>query len=266
MLLKTFLGDYTFIPYPNGMKVISLALFILYSFAALCSEEIIKHKYYTLNYNEDHEVANWVSYELDHSRLQGCVKRKNNFRIDPLVTTGSADAADYKGSGFDRGHLVPAGDMKFNAQAMSETFYFSNMTPQPGPFNQGRWSQLEYLIRAWALKYTKIWIVTGPILLPNLPTIGKNNQVSVPEEYYKVILRKEGRNYKGIAFLMHIHVPYRDLASYTTSIDQVEELSGFDFFQFLSKEQEYAEKEIDLKSWDFTAKFDYLPCRTLVEL
>lgn len=248
------------------MKVNLLILFFIYSCLALSSEEIIQHKYYTLNYNEDHEVANWVSYELDHERIQNCVKRKNNFRIDPLVSTGSAEAADYKGSGYDRGHLVPAGDMKFNALAMSETFFFSNMAPQPGPFNQGRWSQLEHLIRAWALKYNKIWIVTGPILIPNLPTIGKRNQISVPEEYYKVILRREGKSYKGIAFIMHTNVPYRDLAAYTTSIDQVEELSGFDFFQFLNKDQEFAEREIDLKSWDFNAKFDYLPCRTLVEL
>ena len=263
---KTFLGDYPFIPYPIGMKVILLILTVFWTYSVYSAEEIIQHKYYTLNYNEDHEVANWVSYELDHDRIRNCVKRKNNFRIDPLVSTGSAEASDYKGSGFDRGHLVPAGDMKFNAEAMSETFYFSNMSPQPGPFNQGRWSQLEHLIRAWALKYKKIWIVTGPILAPNLPTIGKRNQVSVPEEYYKVILRKEGKNYKGMAFLMHTNVPYRDLTSYATSIDHVEELSGFDFFQFLSKEQEYVEREVDLNGRDFAAKFDYLPCRTLVEL
>ena len=248
------------------MKVNLLILIIFYSLSAFSSEEIIQHKYYTLNYNEDHEVANWVAYELDHDRIQNCVKRKNNFRIDPLVSTGSSEAADYKGSGFDRGHLVPAGDMKFNGLAMSETFFFSNMTPQPGPFNQGRWAQLEVLIRAWALKYNKIWIVSGPILIPNLPTMGKRNKISIPEEYYKVILRKEGKGYKGMAFLMHTNVPYRDLISYATSIDQVEELSGFDFFQFLNRDQEYAEREIDLKSWDFSAKFNYLPCRTLVEL
>ncbi len=248
------------------MKVNLLILFVLSSLSVFAAEEIIQHKYYTLNYNEDHEVANWVSYELDHDRIQNCVKRSNSFKIDPLVSTGSAEASDYKGSGFDRGHLVPAGDMKFNATAMSETFYFSNMTPQPGPFNQGRWGQLENLMRAWALKYKKIWIVTGPILIPNLPTMGKRNQVSIPEEYYKVILRKEGKGYKGIAFLMHTNVPYRDLMSYTTSIDQVEELSGFDFFEFLNSDQEIAERETDLQSWDFSAKFNYLPCRTLVEL
>lgn len=247
-----------------GMKAFQF-LFLLFSFNVFSAEEIIKHNYYTLNYNEDHEVANWVSYELDHFKLQNCVKRNNSFRPDPLVSTGSAVASDYKGSGFDRGHLVPAGDMKFTAQAMKDTFYFSNMTPQPGPFNQGRWGQLENLIRAWALKYKKIWIVTGPILANNLPVIGKVNQVSVPDEYFKVIIRENGSGYEGIGFLMATHVPYRDLASYVTTIDHIEDLSGFDFFEFLRDDLErQAEARAELKNWDFNAKSEYLPCQSLV--
>lgn len=248
-----------------GMKAYQFLIFFL-SLNVFSAEEIIQHKYYTLNYNEDHEVANWVSYELDHSKLQNCVKRTNSFRIDPSVSTGSASARDYKGSGFDRGHLVPAGDMKFTSQAMKETFFFSNMTPQPGPFNQGRWGQLERLMRSWALKYKKIWIVTGPILIPNLPVIGKDNQVSVPDEYFKIILRQQGSSYEGIAFLMHTDVPYKDLASYVTTIDHIEKLSGFDFFQFLNDDiEDTVEKRADLPSWDFNAKFAYLPCRALAD-
>lgn len=241
-----------------------LLLTIFFSLNAYSSEEIIQHKFYTLNYNEEHEVANWVSYELDHKKIQNCVKRSNSFKADPLVSTGSAVASDYKGSGFDRGHLVPAGDMKFASEAMKETFFFSNMTPQPGPFNQGRWGQLEHLMRAWALKYKKIWIVTGPILNQNLPVIGKQNQISVPDEYYKVILRQNGSSYEGMAFLMHTDVPYKDLKAYATTIDKVEDLSGFDFFQFLKDDVEEAvEKRADLANWDFNVKFEYLPCQAL---
>lgn len=248
-----------------GMKAYQF-LFFFISLNVFSAEEIIQHKYYTLNYNEDHEVANWVSYELDHSKLENCVKRSNSFRIDPAVSTGSATANDYKGSGFDRGHLVPAGDMKFTSQAMKDTFFFSNMTPQPGPFNQGRWGQLENLMRSWALKYKKIWIVTGPILMPNLPVTGKENQVSIPDEYFKIILRQQGSSYEGIAFLMHTDVPYKDLASYVTTIDQIEKLSGFDFFQFLRDDiEDTVEKRADLPSWDFNAKFEYLPCRALAD-
>lgn len=241
---------------------ILIALFLSSAFAAT---EIIHKQYYTLNYNEDHEVANWVSYELEKNQLQNCVKRRNNFRADPEVSTGSAQLSDYKGSGFDRGHLVPAGDMKFNSQAMSETFYMSNMSPQPPKFNQVRWGQLEYLIRAWAFHYNRIWIVTGPILHNGLSTIGKTTNVSVPEEYYKVILKKEGNSYQGIAFLMHTSVPYTDLSAYVVSIDEVERLSGHDFFQFLdNRMEERVESQVNMNAWNFNARFEYLPCQTSV--
>lgn len=247
------------------MKSFLLTLFLI-PFSVLSAEEIIKHQFYTLSYNEDHEVANWVSYELDHHKLQNCVKRSNSFRPDPMVSTGSAVASDYKGSGFDRGHLVPAGDMKFSREAMRETFFFSNMTPQPGPFNQGKWGQLENLMRAWGKKYKKIWIVSGPILQSGLPVIGKENQVSVPDEYYKIILRENGASFEGIAFLMHTDVPYQDLKSYVTTINEVERLSGFDHFKFLpDSTEEKVEGKSDVKNWDFNGKFEYFPCQASVD-
>jgi endonuclease G len=222
--------------------------------------QIIDREHYSLSYNEEHEVANWVAYPLGHAQIRGCVDRTDAFRIDPLVTTGSSTLADYKNSNFDRGHLLPAGDMKFEAQAMKDTFFMSNMTPQPAKFNRGRWSMLETLMRSWALKYQQTWIVTGPILKENLPTIGLS-QVSVPLEYFKVVLRKEGQSYKGIGFLMSVDVPYPQLISYALSINQIEDLSGVDFFPFLSDNiEEEIESETDLSGWDFQAKFNYLPC------
>lgn len=231
--------------------------FVIYS-SAFASEEIIRKKFFTLNYNEDHEVANWVSYELDETKLQNCVKRNDSFHPDPDVTTGSAVDADYKGSGFDRGHLVPAGDMKFHKDAMRDTFVFSNMTPQPANFNRGRWGVLENLMRAWGAKYKKIWIVTGPVLRNDLPAIGKVNQVSVPDEYFKVIVRQNGSSYEGMAFLMPTDVPSPDLKSYVVSIDEVEEKTGFDFFTFVG---EKVEQKSDIAKWDFSGKFEYFPCR-----
>lgn len=244
------------------MKLKTILPFLFLSLSAFSSEELIKKKYYTLNYNEDHEVANWVSYELNHDRLQNCAKRADNFRPDPQVSTGSAVDLDYKGSGYDRGHLVPAGDMKINKEAMSETFFFSNMTPQPSKFNRGQWSQLENLMRAWGLKYKKIWIVTGPILHNALPMIGKKNNVSVPEDYFKVIIRQNGSGYEGIGFVMNVDVPYNELKAYVTTINEVEKLSGFDFFQFLDEKiEETVEGKVEVSNWDFSGKFAYLPCR-----
>lgn len=224
-------------------------------------QEVIQRPNYSLSYNEDHELANWVSYQLGHPQLRGCVSRSNSFKIDPLITTGSSTPKDFEGSGYDRGHLLPAGDMKFNKEAMQDTFYMSNMAPQPANFNRGRWNALENLIRAWALKYNDLLIVTGPILKPNLPVIGLDNKISVPFEYYKVILKKVGNSYEGIGFLMSTNVPFADLSAYTVSINQLEDYAGVDFFPFLSEDvEEEIENDMDLKDWDFKAKFNYLPC------
>ena len=101
--------------------------------------EIVKHKYYTLSYSEKNEQAEWVFYLLTKANSVGAVERGNNFRPDPSVPTGSASLLDYRNSGYDKGHLCPAADMSFNAQAMSETFYLSNMSPQVPSFNRGIW-------------------------------------------------------------------------------------------------------------------------------
>lgn len=222
--------------------------------------ELVKKSKYIINYNEDHEVANWVEYKLDQKSLRNCASRKNNFRSDPNISTGSATPADYKGSGYDRGHLVPAGDMKISAKAMSETFFMSNMTPQPARFNQGQWNHLEVLIRAWASNYGELWIITGPVLQNQLPSIGHSNRVSVPEEYFKVILRKENNEYKGIAFLVPTNVPYPKLSLYTLSIRDLERYTQINFFSFLSSEQEHIEEIKNLADWNFSARFEYLPC------
>lgn len=224
-------------------------------------DQIISHTFYSLSYNEQHEVANWVAYPLGHAHIKNCVDRADAFRADPMVTTGSATLDDYRNSNFDRGHLLPAGDMRFNREAMRDTFYLSNMTPQSANFNRGRWKAMENLIRAWALKYNDLLVVTGPILENNLPTIGNQNRVSVPVEYYKVILRKKENSYEGIGFLLNVNIPYSDLSLYALSINQVEERSGIDFFPFLKdSEEEQIEGRLNLGVWDFKAKFEYLPC------
>jgi endonuclease G, mitochondrial len=223
-------------------------------------EYIVKRKFYELSYNEHHELANWVSYSLELPQLQNCTKRTNQFKSDPLVPSGTADLLDYRNSGFDRGHLLPAGDMKFDAQAMADTFYFSNIAPQPAGFNRGKWSQLEALVRAWALKYKKVWIATGPVLNNSLAHIGKKTQVSVPTEFYKVILRQEGSSYVGIGFLMSTDLPYPSISAYALDINAVEALTQIDFFSFLGSKEEAIEGTYSPEKWDFKATFDYLPC------
>ena len=198
--------------------------------------EIITHAQYSLSYHESHEQAEWVAYELTSREVNKICDRTDDFREDPQVSTGSASLADYKGSGYDRGHLSPAADNKINCPtAMSESFFMSNISPQTAGFNRGVWRRLESLVRDWALKYKKIYIVTGPIFVSNIETIGSNN-VTVPGKYYKVILNFKRK--EGIGFILSHESSSEPLSSFVVSIDEVENQTGLDFFPALKDTQE----------------------------
>ena len=141
--------------------------------------QIIQHTYYTLSYSEDHEQAEWVFYQLTPALVNGTTPRIDDFRPDPLVSTGSAQLSDYRGSGYDRGHLCPAADMKLNHTAMSETFFMSNMSPQVAGFNRGVWKKLEGLVRNWAITEGRLYVVTGGVLRPSDNSIGANRVSTV---------------------------------------------------------------------------------------
>ena len=130
--------------------------------------EIVEHENYSLCYNENYEQASWVFYELTKDEVVGDLERTDDFREDPLVSTGSASLEDYVGSGYDRGHIAPAADMEFSATAMSESFYMSNMSPQHPSFNRGRWKSLESEVRKWAYSREAIWVTSGPVLKGDL--------------------------------------------------------------------------------------------------
>ncbi|MDH5598865.1 MAG: DNA/RNA non-specific endonuclease, partial [Cyclobacteriaceae bacterium] len=136
------------------------------------SGEIITHTNYSLSYCEKHEQAEWVYYWLTPDRILGDAKRNDRFKEDPDVFTGSSKLSDYKGSGFDRGHLCPAADNKNSDITMAESFYMSNMSPQLPAFNRGIWKQLEEQFRVWALDSEGLYVVTAGILSDSLHTIG----------------------------------------------------------------------------------------------
>ena len=178
--------------------------------------ELVHHTYYSLSYSEQHEQAEWVFYELTKERVSVTpVGRTNDFREDRKVTTGSATLGDYRQSGYDRGHLVPAGDMGFSSTAMSESFYMSNISPQNPSFNRGIWKNLESLVRSWG-ENSSIYVVTGPVLNDCSTTIGSNN-VCVPEYYYKVIY--DPSEQKMIAFVLSNEKAEYTLSHYVTSVD-----------------------------------------------
>ncbi len=213
--------------------------------------QIIKHSYYTLSYSEPNEQAEWVYYQLTPSLINGLASRADNFRPDPLVTTGSAQLSDYKGSGYDRGHLCPAADMKANSNAMSETFYLSNMSPQEPSFNRGVWAKLEAVVRNWAMVEGRIYVVTGGVLSSNKGKIGMDG-VTVPKYYYKVVYDPTGTQ-KMIAVVLPNEGSKQPLQNFVVTVDYVESITGIDFFPELPDTlEDRLESRSDASAWTFT--------------
>lgn len=214
--------------------------------------QIVKHTGYTLSYNEEFELPNYVAYDLTRDEVYGPFDRKDNFRPDPSITTGSSTLDDYKNSGYDRGHLAPAADFKWAEEAMNDTFYMSNMAPQEPDFNRGIWADLESVTRQFAVDNEKIYIVTGPVLTDGpYKTIGKN-KVAVPKNYYKVVLDYTDPEIKAIGFLLPGIGSKEELENFATSIDEVELVTGIDFFPALPDDQEdILEANFDVSKWNF---------------
>ena len=240
-----------------------LALFItfmlsvnLYSqdidyFPTSTTGRVIEDQHYLLSYDEQHEQAEWVAYELTPSEVKGSYDRTDNFRRDPKVETGSATLADYRGSGYDRGHLAPAADMSYSRTAMSQSFYLSNMTPQEAGFNRGIWRQLESQVREWTRNNGSIYVATGPVLSGRYKEEIGPNDLSVPTHYYKVILDYDRQaESKAIAFIMPNEKGEQSLKEYATTIDAVERRTGIDFFHELPDNTENKlESSVSTDKW-----------------
>lgn len=213
---------------------------------------LVHHRYFSLCYDEDKEVARWVAYSLTAQSLKAKnVKRTDDYRADEKITTKSADPRDYRGSGYDRGHLVAAADRAFKHEAMSETFLMSNIAPQEHYFNGGIWRELEQNTRRWARKKGKLYVVTGPIYQSQTPKrIGKN-KVAVPDAFFRVLLNPDEYNLQGIAFLIPNAMSDEPLEKYQLPIDSVEVLTGLDFFAelLLDSLEEAVEAEFDPSNW-----------------
>ena len=218
------------------------------------SGKVVKYNYYSLSYNEYHEQANWVYYKLNNLMLLGTTKRTNNFRTDYNISSKSSSPSDYRGSGYDRGHLAPAGDMKINSRAMSESFLMSNISPQNPSFNRGGWKKLESLVRMWSRNRAS-YVTTGGVLNSNsYRKIGKS-KISVPTQFYKVIFIPSEN--KMIAFLMPNQKIENSLKNYVVSVDHIEEITGIDFHHKLEDELEGKLESIsNIEKWDFNLVYN----------
>ena len=217
------------------------------------TNQIIEHEFYTLSYSETHEQAEWVAYELKKDYLSSRNLKRPYFNQDAKIATKSADWRNYKNSGYDKGHLVPAGDMKFSEDAFTDTFYTSNISPQLASFNNGVWNRLEQKVRYWAEKYDGIYVITGGVLESELRTIGEE-EVAVPNYFYKVLLDTDAstNHVKMIAFLVPHQSSNQPLYEFVVSVDELEHLTGIDFFSTLSNQiEDELERKSDYKSWSF---------------
>jgi endonuclease G len=201
------------------------------------SDPVIHHHTYSLSYNEDHEQANWTAHVLKARDINSKDYKRPYFEIDNQVITGAAHWKNYKKSGYDRGHLVPAGDRKANLQSYTETFLTSNISPQKHDFNSGIWNDLEQQVRKYALEYGDLYVVTGPILKSNLKTIGAE-KVSVPESFYKIVFQPDFNGGTMIAYVIPVNTRSNNLAEFLVAVDKVEELTGIDFFSQLENDKE----------------------------
>ncbi len=227
--------------------------------------EIIEHSGMVIGFDCDYKMASWVFHVLTPDVSFGTVSRSNDFRIDEKSTCGSAQEADYflreknadgtykyDGFGFDRGHLAPSADFRWSANALSESYYYSNMTPQSPEFNRESWASLEGLLRKIVDQEKKeFYVITGPILHDSLPELERSiNKLKIPELHYKIIVDASSENPRGMAFLMPNKKCEQRLSSYVISIDSLERLTGINFFPRMDKILETKiEGKVDFDAW-----------------
>ena len=199
--------------------------------------QMVKYEGFSLSFNKKMHVPNWVVWELTGEEVAGIHPRKDNFRGDDNVA-GSAEKWDYSYSGYDRGHMAPAGDLKWSKKAMDESFYMTNMCPQAKSLNTGAWKRLEEKCRQWATIDGAIIIVCGPVLTDPINEYIGDSRVAVPQRFFKVILSPYVDEPRGIGFIMPNSKVPGGMQAAAVSIDEVERVTGLDFFSSLPDEIE----------------------------
>ena len=228
-----------------------------YNYLPSSTGEMIHHTYYSLSYREAHEQPEWVAYILTRKSLQAPnVSREKDFVPDGMVSTYSATPDDYRGSGYTRGHLVPAGDMAFDTLAMRETFLMSNISPQLRQLNNGIWRDLEEHVRDWAYKADSLYVVSGPVLSNPVKKTGRKNKVTVPAAFYKVLLDNKGPEKKAIGFIIPHELSEKRLETYMVAVSDVEALTGLKFFEQMPNQAEILrlKSSIEPGKWQISDK------------
>ncbi len=246
------------VPFKNGITILFSCVCIITLAGILCAGPLEDCTEYTkmgvpghdgyflcrtgflLSHSQENKTPFWVIEHLTAEKAKSNeVQRDNNFKADPDLKKGTrAELSDYKNSGYDRGHMAPSADMKWNRDAMIQCFYLSNMVPQVGKgMNQGIWAQLEDNVRNWAISRGDLYVFTGPIYSgENKITVGLN-KVAVPTHLYKIVF--DPNTEESIAFMMpNIPLNIKDMPNYIVTIRDIENLTGLDFLSVLDKQRQ----------------------------
>ena len=214
------------------------------------SQQILYRRSYVVSYNRDTRCPNWVLWELTRDHADGDAGRPDYaFHEDMEVPAPRALPSDYRGCGYDRGHMCPAGDNKWDADAMYDTFLLTNICPQDRKLNSGLWNRIEMKCRHWAKKHGRIFIVCGPLYLGGDHRLIGDSRIVVPDAFFKVVLCLEG-NPRGIAFICRNASGSRTKDYYVNTINEAEIITGYRFFPGLDGDVAVRVKdEADLKAW-----------------
>ncbi len=212
------------------------------------SDTLVRCDAFVVHFNSGRGIANCAAYELVRNELNGTAERSGEFLPDTGVK-GCPSPADYAGSGFDRGHLVPAADLKWSEDAMRRSFLMTNVGPMHKALNEGGWAKLEEKVREWSRRDSALLVFTGPVV-SDCDTTLASGRVTVPSAYYKVIVAPCVRPKRAIAFIYPNGRSGGRLRQYAVSVDEVERRTGLDFLPFLStEEQQRLEAPVNLDAW-----------------
>ena len=207
-------------------------------------DQILCRDAFAIGINYDTKVADWVSYYVTAESVSGTVPRHDNFSEDDEVPIAyRATLADYSGSGYDRGHMAPNATVNYSYEAMDQSFWLSNITPQLPGFNRVGWVTMESWVRGCALELGELYVVTGAIFDgPVMDFVG--NYVGIPDRFYKAVL--DPMTGDTTAFL----VPHRDIGTdeapdFVVSLEVLEEATGYALFPNLNPEIAQASKPVE---------------------
>ena len=212
------------------------------------NDTLVRYDAFDVHFNGERGIANCTVYEFVVNELNGTAERSGDFMPDTGVK-GCPSIQDYAGSGMDRGHLVPAADLKWSADAMRQSFLLTNVAPMHKALNEGGWAKLEEKVREWAARDSALLVFTGPVVSESDTTLS-SGRVTVPSAYYKVIIAPCVRPVRAIAFIYPNGHSGGRLRQYAVSVDEIEGRTGLDFFPFLtSEEQKSLESPVNLDAW-----------------